>query len=64
MAIKKAKAKNDAIMTGILVTRFKMGQINIEDLEKMAIDTSKEERCSAAKRVLEGIRDAPIIPIS
>jgi hypothetical protein len=28
----------------------------------MAIDTSKEERCSAAKRVLEGIRDAPAIP--
>jgi hypothetical protein len=62
MAIKKAKAKNDAIMTGILVTRFKMGQIDVEDLEKMAIDTSKEERCSAAKRVLEGIRDAPAIP--
>ena len=62
MAIKKAKAKNDAIMTGILVTRFKMGQIDVEDLEEMAIDTSKEERCSAAKRVLEGIRDAPAIP--
>ena len=62
MAIKKAKAKNDAIMTGILVTRFKMGQIDVEDLEKMATDTSKEERCSAAKRVLEGIRDAPAIP--
>jgi hypothetical protein len=62
MAIKKAKVKNDAIMTGILVTRFKMGQIDVEDLEKMAIDTSKEERCSAAKRVLEGIRDAPAIP--
>ena len=28
---KKTK-KNDAIMTGILVTRFKMGQINVEDL--------------------------------
>jgi len=62
MAIKKAKVKNDAIMTGILVTRFKMGQIDVEDLEKMAIDTSKEERCSAAKRVLKGIRDAPAIP--
>jgi hypothetical protein len=61
MATKKAKAKNDAIMTGILVTRFKMGQINVEDLEKMAVDTSKTERCSAAKRVLDGIRDAPTI---
>jgi hypothetical protein len=40
---KKAK-KNDAIMTGILVTRFKMGLINVEDLEQMATDTSKTER--------------------
>jgi hypothetical protein len=62
MATKKAKAKNDAIMTGILVTRFKMGQINVEDLEKMAVDTTKEERSSAAKRVLEGIKDAPNPP--
>lgn len=36
---KKAK-KNDAIMTGILVTRFKMGLINVEDLEQMAEDMS------------------------
>jgi len=62
MASKKAKAKNDAIMTGILVTRFKMGQIDVEDLEKMALDTSKAERCSAAKRVLDGIRDVSTIP--
>lgn len=55
---KKAK-HNDAIMTGILVTKFKMGQINIEDLEHMAADASRAERCSAAKRVLEAVRDLP-----
>lgn len=59
---KKAKAKNDAIMTGILVTRFQMGQINVRDLEKMAIDTSRIERSSAAKKVLEGIKDMPELP--
>jgi hypothetical protein len=46
-------------MTGILVTRFKMGQINTEELEQMAADASREERCSAAKKVLEAIRDSP-----
>jgi hypothetical protein len=54
---KKTK-KNDAIMTGILVTRFKMGQINVEDLEQMAADSSRAERCSAAKKVLEAIEDS------
>ena len=54
---KKAK-KNDAIMTGILVTRFKMGLINVEDLEHMAEDTSGSERSSAAKKVLERIRNS------
>jgi hypothetical protein len=54
---KKAK-KNDAIMTGILVTRFKMGLINIEDLEQMTEDVSGSERSSAAKKVLEWIRDS------
>jgi hypothetical protein len=49
-------------MTGILVTRFKMGQINVEDLEQMSSDTSKVERCSAAKKVLEAIRDSPDLP--
>lgn len=53
---KKAK-KNDAIMTGILVTRFQMGLIDVEDLEHMAEDTSGSERSSAAKKVLERIRD-------
>lgn len=49
-------------MTGILVTKFKMGQINVDDLEKMAIDVSRAERCSAAKKVLEAIRDSPDLP--
>ena len=56
---KKAK-HSDAIMTGILVTRFKMGQIDVEDLEKMAADESREERCSAAKKVLEAVRDTAV----
>jgi len=54
---KKAK-KNDAIMTGILVTRFKMGLINVEDLEQMAEDMSGSERSSAAKKVLAVIGDS------
>ncbi len=53
---KKAK-HSDAVMTGILVTKFKMGQINVGDLEQMAADTSRAERCSAAKKVLEAVRD-------
>jgi hypothetical protein len=59
---KKATKHSDAVMTGILVTRFKMGQINIEDLEQMSTDPSKAERCSAAKKVLEAIRDSPDLP--
>ena len=38
-------------MTGILVTRFKMGQINVEDLAENAADGSRAERCSAAKKI-------------
>ncbi len=56
---KKAK-HSDAVMTGILVTKFKMGQINVEDLEQMAADTSRAERCSAAKKVLEAVRDTAV----
>jgi len=59
---KKAKTMNDAVMTGILVTRFQMGQIDANDLEKMVLDTSKTERSSAARKVLAGIRDMPAIP--
>jgi hypothetical protein len=60
--VKKAKAVNDAVMTGILVTRFQMGQIDANDLERMVLDTSKNERSSAARKVLAGIRDMPAIP--
>jgi hypothetical protein len=49
-------------MTGILVTKFKMGQINVEDLERMAADATRAERCSAAKKVLEAVRDLPDLP--
>ena len=56
--IKKAK-HSDAVMTGILVTKFKMGQIDVKDLEQMAADATRVERCSAAKKVLEALRDAP-----
>ena len=55
----KNAVKSDAVMTGILVTRFKMGQIDVEDLEQMAADTSRAERASAAQKVLEAIRDSP-----
>mgnify|MGYP003621553044 FL=1 len=46
-------------MTGILVTKFKMGQIGVEDLEQMAADESRAERCSAARKVLDAVRDLP-----
>lgn len=58
---KKVK-HSDAIMTGILVTRFKMGQIDVEDLEAMAADESRVERCSAARKVLEAVKDSPALP--
>ena len=51
-------------MIGILVTKFKMDQIDVEDLERMATDISRAERCSAAKKVLEAIRDLPDPPES
>ena len=46
-------------MTGILVTRFKMGLIGVEDLEEMAAYEIGTERCSAARKVLEAVRDSP-----
>ena len=55
----KKAVKSDAVMTGILITRFKMGQIDVEDLEEMARDASRAERCSAAKKVLVAVRDSP-----
>ncbi len=45
-------------MTGILVTRFKMGLIDIEDLKEMAKDISWLERASAAKKVLAAFEDS------
>ncbi|HUS75775.1 MAG TPA: hypothetical protein VMY43_07180 [Methanothrix sp.] len=58
---KKAK-HSDAVMTGILVTKFQMGQIDVEDLEEMAADESRPERCSVAKKVPEAVRDSPDLP--
>ena len=55
----KKAMHNDAVMTGILVTRFKMGQIDLDDLAEMAADKTREERCSAAKKVLEALSDSP-----
>jgi hypothetical protein len=49
-------------MTGILVTKFKMGLIGVEDLAEMAADASRAERCSAAKKVLVAVRDSPDLP--
>lgn len=49
-------------MTGILVTNFKMGLIGVEDLERMAADATRAERCSAAKKVLVAVRDSPDLP--
>ena len=31
-------------------------------LEKMVADISRPERCSAAKKVLEAVRDSPDLP--
>lgn len=55
--VSKRAKHSDAVMTGILVTKFKMGQIDVEDLEQMAADGAKGERCSAAKKVLDALRD-------
>ncbi len=53
---KRAK-HSDAVMTGILVTRFKMGLLDVEELEEMAADETGAERCSAARKVLEAVKD-------
>lgn len=45
-------------MTGILVARFKMGLLDVEDLEEMAADEIGTERCSAARKVLEAVKDS------
>ncbi len=56
--VKKA-THSDAVMTGILVTKFEMGRIDVEDLEQMVADATRVERCFAAKKVLKAVRDAP-----
>jgi len=56
--LQKRAKHSDAVMTGILVTRFKMGQIDVRDLAEMAADESRAERCSAAKKVLEAVIDS------
>jgi hypothetical protein len=58
----KMAKHNDAIMTGILVAKFKMGLIGNEDLKEMASDESWAERCSAAKKVLEAIKESRDLP--
>jgi hypothetical protein len=45
-------------MTCILVTKFNMGQIDVEDLEQMAADISRAERCWEAKMSVGGERFA------
>jgi len=55
--VRKRAKHSDAVMTSILVTKFKMGQIDVEDLEQMVADESRAERCSAAKKVLGALRD-------
>ena len=55
--MRKRAKHSDAVMTGILVTKFKMGQIGVEDLELMVAVESRAERCSAAKKVLVALRD-------
>ena len=57
--MRKKAMHSDAVMTGILVTKFKMGQIDVEDLTEMAADETRGERCSAAKKVLGAVRDSP-----
>jgi hypothetical protein len=52
----KRAEHSDAVMTGILVTRFKMGLIDVEGLELMAANTTRVERCSAARKVLVALR--------
>ena len=60
--MRKRAKPSDAIMTGILVTKFKMGQIDVGDLAEMAADESRAEKCSAAKKVLEAVRESPNHP--
>jgi hypothetical protein len=55
----KRSIHSDAVMTGILVTRFKMGLVDVEGLERMAANATSEARCSAARKVLEALKGLP-----
>ena len=54
----KRSMQGDAVMIGILVTRFKMGLVDVEGLELMAANATSEARCLAARKVLEALRGA------
>ncbi len=54
----KGAKHGEVVMEGILVTKFKMGLIDIEDLELMAMETAMIERCSAAKSVLKAAKES------
>ena len=47
----KRTKHSDAIMTGILVTKFKMGQIDVKDLAEMAADESRAEMLGCEKSI-------------
>ena len=55
--IKREECYIKQALTDDVWTKFKMGQIGVEDLELMAADESRAERCSAAKKVLGALRD-------
>jgi hypothetical protein len=55
----KRSIHGDAVMTGILVTRFKMGLVDVEGLERMATNATSEARCLAARKVLEALKGLP-----
>lgn len=50
--------QGDAVMIGILVTRFKMGLVDVEGLELIAANATSETRCLAARKVLKVLRGA------
>jgi len=54
----KRSMQGDAVMIGILVTRFKMGLVDVEGLELIAANATSETRCLAARKVLKALRGA------
>jgi hypothetical protein len=51
----------DAVMISILVTRFKMGLVDVEGLELMAANETSNAMCLAARKVLDVLKGAPEI---